>query len=69
MRNDVVVSRLLSIWDARDAEHKFMVVCMVHNVDDIGWHRNLPPWTRRNAIRFITLSEQCVSTSHVAFIS
>jgi hypothetical protein len=53
--------KLLAAWDARDKDNKFQIVCMVHNQRDQRWHYNIGPWARRNAIRILTLGEQCVS--------
>lgn len=51
---------LLAAWDARDEDHKFKVVCIVHNAGDTGWQRHIGPWARRNAMRLLPISEQCV---------
>ncbi|KAH9476941.1 hypothetical protein JR316_0010857 [Psilocybe cubensis] len=48
---------LLKAWDARDAQHKFQLVCIVHNALDDGWHGYISEWSRRNAIRVLTISE------------
>jgi len=48
---------LLAAWDARDAAHKFQLVCMVHHALDNGWQPLITEWSRRNAIRFLTISE------------
>ena len=52
---------LLVAWDARDAAHKFEIVCIVHNADDRSWQSAIPEWSRRNAIRLLPISEQYVS--------
>lgn len=52
---------LLKAWDARDAHHKFQLVCIVHNALDDIWHSYIPEWSRRNAIRVLTISEQWVA--------
>jgi hypothetical protein len=49
---------LLVAWDARDAAHKFEIVCIVHNADDVRWQSAIPAWSRRNAIRLLPISEQ-----------
>ena len=51
-------SELLAAWEARDADHKFQLVCMVHNVVDYNWQAAIPEWSRRNAFRVLTISEQ-----------
>jgi len=48
---------LLAAWDARDAAHKFQVVCVVHNAPDVRWQSTIPEWSRRNAIRLLPISE------------
>lgn len=45
-------------WNKRDADHKFKIVCYVHHVIDMDWKRWVPYWSRRNAIRFVAISEQ-----------
>ena len=49
---------LLIAWDARDSAHKFEIVCIVHNADDVRWQSSIPEWSRRNAIRLLPISEQ-----------
>ena len=51
---------LLSAWDARDTEHKFQLVCIVHNADDTIWQEKIPEWSRRNAIRLLPIAPQYV---------
>ena len=56
---------LLAAWDARDDNHKFELVCIPHHQGGTelgGWHDDITPWARRNAIRIIPIAEQCVST-------
>ncbi|KAJ7261789.1 hypothetical protein B0H12DRAFT_1013278 [Mycena haematopus] len=48
---------LLAAWDARDAAHKFQLVCIVHNVRDDSWQRWITQWSQRNAIRILPISE------------
>ncbi|KAJ7928860.1 hypothetical protein B0H13DRAFT_2544704 [Mycena leptocephala] len=48
---------LLAAWDARDDAHKFKLVCIVHNVLDVSWQRHIAPWSQRNAIRVLSISE------------
>ena len=51
---------MLAAWDARDAAHKFQLVCMVHNVADTYWQIPIPEWSSRNAIRLLPISEQYI---------
>ena len=51
---------LLKAWDARDEAHKFELVCIVHNVVDTYWQTAIPEWSRRNAIRFLPISEKYI---------
>ena len=53
--------QLLNLWELRDDEHKFELVCIVHHVDNRPWHSIIPEWSRRNALRVLTISEQFVS--------
>ncbi|EKM59533.1 uncharacterized protein PHACADRAFT_250101 [Phanerochaete carnosa HHB-10118-sp] len=50
-------SALLDEWDKRAPEEKFKLVCMVHNVQDTPWQANIGEWSRRGAIRLVTLGE------------
>ena len=52
---------LLAVWDARDQDNKFCIVCIVHNQMDADWQQHITPWAMRNAIRILPISEQCVS--------
>ena len=49
---------LLVAWGARDAAHKFKIVCIVHHAGDVMWQSAIPEWSRRNAIRLLPISEQ-----------
>lgn len=49
---------LLAAWDARDAAHKFQVVCIVHNTADGRWQSTIAEWSRRNAIRLLPVADQ-----------
>lgn len=53
--------KLLNLWELRDNEHKFELVCIVHHVDNRPWQSNIHEWSRRNALRVLTISEQFVS--------
>ncbi|KAG6819487.1 hypothetical protein H0H93_011344 [Arthromyces matolae] len=48
---------LLSIWDERPQDHKFNLVCLVHNAKDTAWQDAITDWSRRGAIRIIAISE------------
>ncbi|KAJ8519067.1 hypothetical protein ONZ45_g3952 [Pleurotus djamor] len=52
--------QLLAAWDARDKDHKFTLVCIVHHVLDKGWQPHIADWARRGALRLLPIS------SHVA---
>ena len=41
-------------------DHKFKIVCYVHNAKDMDWRRWVPYWSRRHAIRLIAIGDQCV---------
>jgi len=58
---------LLAAWDARNAAHKFQLVCMVHNQADMPWQESIPDWSRRNAIRVLTISEHVEKSFRTAF--
>ncbi len=51
-------NELLAIWDERPMDKKFNIVCMVHNTEDLSWQTNIPEWSRRGALRLITLGDQ-----------
>ena len=53
-------TELLAAWNARDDMHKFQLVCIVHNVRDVGWQEIIPEWSRRNAFRLVVISQQFV---------
>ncbi|KAJ7126792.1 hypothetical protein C8R44DRAFT_617561 [Mycena epipterygia] len=59
---------LLSVWDARDAEHKFILVCIVHNVNDISWQSSISEWARRGAIRILPISEHVKAAFRRSFL-
>lgn len=54
---------LKDAWNRRDADHKFKIVCYVHNAKDMEWDRWIPYWAQRNAIRLLAIGSQYVSTS------
>jgi hypothetical protein len=60
---------ILKIWDNRDPEHKFKLVCVVHNALDDTWQAKIPDWSRRNAIRLVPISEQYVTCQIHSFPS
>lgn len=51
-------NRLLEIWDERPEDQKFNLVCMVHNTEDLAWQAFIPEWSRRGALRLVTLGDQ-----------
>ncbi|KAF7356316.1 putative eukaryotic translation initiation factor 5 [Mycena venus] len=59
---------LLAAWDARDAEHKFKVVCIVHNVRDSTWQQSIPQWSQRNAIRILPIAEHVAAAFKKTFL-
>ncbi|KAH9942981.1 uncharacterized protein BXZ73DRAFT_87432 [Epithele typhae] len=48
---------LVDAWERRDAEHKFKLVCIVHNAADVGWQRHIEHWSRRDAIRLLPIAD------------
>ncbi|PPQ87891.1 hypothetical protein CVT25_001233 [Psilocybe cyanescens] len=54
--------KLLEAWDARDAAHKFQIVCIVHNVRDEAWQPMIQEWSRRDAIRLLPISQHVGKT-------
>ncbi|KAJ7364252.1 hypothetical protein DFH08DRAFT_681115 [Mycena albidolilacea] len=59
---------LLAAWDARDAAHKFQLVCIVHNVRDDSWQRWITQWSQRNAIRILPISEHVLAAFRRSFL-
>ncbi|KAJ6513047.1 hypothetical protein C8R45DRAFT_812313 [Mycena sanguinolenta] len=59
---------LLAAWDARDAAHKFQLVCIVHNVRDDGWQHWITQWSQRNAIRILPISEHVAAAFKRSFL-
>ncbi|KAF7336776.1 putative eukaryotic translation initiation factor 5 [Mycena venus] len=59
---------LLAAWDARDAAHKFQLVCLVHNVRDQGWQHWITQWSQRNAIRILPISEHVAAAFKRSFL-
>ncbi|KAJ7761986.1 hypothetical protein DFH07DRAFT_739565 [Mycena maculata] len=59
---------LLEAWDARDADHKFNLACMVHNIHDTAWQQWITPWSRRNAIRILPISEHVAVAFRQSFL-
>ncbi|KAJ7650072.1 hypothetical protein FB45DRAFT_731699 [Roridomyces roridus] len=62
------IEALLSAWDTRDEAHKFTLVCIVHNVNDDSWQRQIPEWSRRNAIRILSISDHVAATFKRSFL-
>ncbi|KAF4571606.1 hypothetical protein EYR36_008948 [Pleurotus pulmonarius] len=48
--------QLLAAWDARDGDHKFQLICIVHHVLDTAWQPRIAEWSRRGAIRLLPIS-------------
>jgi len=59
---------LLAAWDARDAAHKFQLVCIVHNVRDDSWQQWITQWSQRNAIRILPISEHVAAAFKRSFL-
>ncbi|KAM5540566.1 hypothetical protein V8D89_005597 [Ganoderma adspersum] len=53
---------LVMAWDQRDAEHKFKIVCIVHNVEDTRWQVHITHWARRDAIRLLPIADHVKNT-------
>ena len=45
-------------WSRRDEDHKFKIVCGVHNVKDMNWQSHITYWARRDAIRLLSIADQ-----------
>jgi len=65
----VLNEELLVAWDARDAAHKFQIVCIVHDALDAKWQSTIPEWSRRNSIRLLSISEHVARTFRKKFQS
>ncbi|KAL5482626.1 hypothetical protein ACEPAI_9220 [Sanghuangporus weigelae] len=46
---------LLEVWDARPADRKFKLVCIVHHFRDTRWQSHIAPWAARGAIRLLPI--------------
>ncbi|KAF8903613.1 hypothetical protein CPB85DRAFT_1017215 [Mucidula mucida] len=51
---------LLAAWHALDEEHKFKLVCIVHDATDDFWFPSTREWVRLGALRLLPISQQCV---------
>ncbi|KAF7378417.1 hypothetical protein MSAN_00268300 [Mycena sanguinolenta] len=60
---------LLSAWDARDPEHKFTIVCLVHNGPEATPQQTLEYFSRRNGIRIMTISAHVASAHRRSFLA
>ncbi|KAJ7485665.1 hypothetical protein FB451DRAFT_1127892 [Mycena latifolia] len=60
---------LLAAWDARDAAHKFMLVCIVHIVTSYKWQDTVRDWTQRGAIRLLAISEHVAAGFGKSFLA
>lgn len=56
---------MLEIWDARPVDQKFTIVCIVHNAGPNFWYPVLPDWSKRGAIRFLSIADQYVILAYV----
>ncbi|KAJ6507960.1 hypothetical protein C8R47DRAFT_1236962 [Mycena vitilis] len=61
-------TELLAAWDARDAAHKFQVVCIVHHAQDYPWQNQIAEWARRGAIRLLPISEHVADAFRQSFL-
>ncbi|KAF9031612.1 hypothetical protein BJ165DRAFT_1518719 [Panaeolus papilionaceus] len=61
--------RLLAAWDKRREDEKFMVVCIVHNVQDTHWQTQITDWARRGAIRFLPISQHVANSFRTIFLT
>ncbi|KAJ7678981.1 hypothetical protein DFH06DRAFT_975171 [Mycena polygramma] len=61
-------TELLAAWDARDAAHKFQVVCIVHHAQDYPWQNQITEWARRGAIRLLPISEHVADAFKQSFL-
>lgn len=51
-------------WQARDADDKFVLVCVVHNAFATGWLMEYgQDWVKAGALRLAPISAQCVPSS------
>ncbi|KAG5720101.1 putative eukaryotic translation initiation factor 5 [Termitomyces sp. T112] len=59
--------QLLSIWDERPQNRKFTLVCIVHDVKDTSWQSAITEWSRRRAIRIVTIAEHVAQSFRESF--
>ncbi|KAI1788969.1 hypothetical protein LXA43DRAFT_974565 [Ganoderma leucocontextum] len=50
-------NELVAAWDRREADHKFKIVCIVHNIEDTRWQVHITHWARRDAIRLLPIAD------------
>ncbi|KAJ7247133.1 hypothetical protein B0H12DRAFT_1020834 [Mycena haematopus] len=60
---------LLSAWDARDHEHKFKIVCIVHNGPEASPQETLESFSRRNTIRILAISDHVAAAQRRALLA
>ncbi|KAL6297970.1 hypothetical protein BKA93DRAFT_745058 [Sparassis latifolia] len=58
---------LIAAWDARDDEHKFQLVCVVHNVLDTRWQDFIPGWSRRGVFRVVGIADHVANSFRKVF--
>ncbi|KAF8332974.1 hypothetical protein F5887DRAFT_986203 [Amanita rubescens] len=59
--------KLLNAWELRDNERKFELVCIVHHAENRLFEVNIHEWSRRNALRVLTISKHVQRTLHQIF--
>ncbi|KAK7055565.1 putative eukaryotic translation initiation factor 5 [Favolaschia claudopus] len=60
---------LLSAWDARDAAHKFTLVCIVHNGPEAAPKKTIEAFAQRRAIRIMAISDHVAASQKLAFLA
>ncbi|KAJ7312333.1 hypothetical protein DFH08DRAFT_897285 [Mycena albidolilacea] len=60
---------LLSAWDARDHDHKFKLICIVHNGPETSPQKTIEDFSRRNALRILPISEHVAATQRRSFLT
>lgn len=56
---------LVAAWDARDDDHKFMVVGIAHHAENPTYEEAFAPLARRGALRLLPISDQCIFSSYL----
>ncbi|TBU27700.1 hypothetical protein BD311DRAFT_664971 [Dichomitus squalens] len=60
---------LVDAWDRRNADHKFKIVCIVHNILDTNWQRHITHWAHRDAIRLLPIANHVKDSFRESFDS